>query len=142
MKTIQFRSYTDQNFKAMEAQLKDIDWSFVVCADKPAEENILTFQNFLFSLFEDCFKLKTKVITNESEPWYTESLAVLKRKKCREYNKHRKSEKYLALEKSYKDAIYKAKHKYAAKNLNNLKSSNPRQLYYTGAIHIRLLQFL
>ena len=63
------------------------------------------------------------------EPWYSENLSVLKRKRCREYAKHRKSEKYLSLEKAYKAAIYKAKHDFAAKNLHNLKISKPRQWY-------------
>ena len=61
------------------------------------------------------------------EPWYSENLSVLKRKKCREYAKHRKSEKFLSLEKAYKAAIYKAKHGFA--NLHNLKISKPRQWY-------------
>ena len=103
-KTIQFRSYTEKCFKNMESKLKEVDWGFLA-NDGTANDNFQSFQDFLFNLFDECFPLKTRTVTNDSEPWYSENLSVLKRKKCREYAKHRKSEKYLSLEKTYKAAI-------------------------------------
>ena len=105
-----------------------MDWGFLA-NDETANDNFQSFRDFLFNLFDECFPLKTRTVINDSEPWYSENLSVLKRKKCREYAKHRKSEKYLSLEKAYKAAIYKAKHDFAAKNLHNLKISKPRQWY-------------
>ena len=55
------------------------------------------------------FPQKSKTITNKDELWFNESLKNLRQKKLREYNKHRKSEKYLFLDRLYNTQLEKAK---------------------------------
>ena len=46
-----------------------------------------------------------------------------------EFYKHRKSEKYLALHRTYKDELSIAKKSYYSRKIQKLRSSNPRMWY-------------
>ena len=59
----------------------------------------------------------------------TDALIKMKRKKNREYNKHRQSYKYLELKRIYKEMLSKAKKKFYRRNISKLRTSNPRLFY-------------
>ena len=48
-------------------------------------------------------------VASDDEPWFNRSLKKLDRKRRREYNKNRRSDKYLSLSRLYKDKISKEK---------------------------------
>ena len=48
-----------------------------------------------------CFPEKQIQVTSDDSPWCTDKVKNLKRTKCREYNKHRKSSKWLELKDKY-----------------------------------------
>ena len=75
------------------------------------------------------FLFNVKTVTNNNEPWYTDKLTKLDRRRRREYNKHRRSEKYLSLENIYKEELSKAKRSFYSKKIECLKTSNPRMWY-------------
>ena len=62
------------------------------------------FQDNLFSIFDDCFPEKSRTISSIDEPFFTDKLMNIKRRKTREYHKHRRSQKYLSLKKVYKQS--------------------------------------
>ena len=127
-KTVQFRPLNEEGFKMMESQLQNFDWETVVKIDS-VDEQAESLQHVLFDMFETSFPMKTKTFLCDSEPWYTEKLAAMKRRKSREFYKHRKSEKYLALHKTYKDELSIAKKSYYSRKIQKLRSSNPRMWY-------------
>lgn len=126
-KKIEYRPLTDQGYKIMEQVLENFDWEVIENDD--AEKQIETFQDTLFSIFEDSFPLKTRIISSRNEPFFTDELQRLRKKKCKEFNKHRKSSKYISLENIYKKKLLKAKKTFYNQKVQHLKSANPRQWY-------------
>ena len=126
-KRVEFRPLTDEGFKVMENQLQNLNWDFI--EDVENRDKLKVFQDVLFSIFTDCFPMKSRLISNRNEPFYTDKLGNIKRKKLREFNKHRRSEKYIGLERLYKTELKKAKQNFYANKIKHLKSSNPRQWY-------------
>ena len=53
----------------------------------------------------------------------------MSKRKKKEYQKHRKSKKYLALNRQFKEKIKKEKHNYYANVVQDLKMSNPKKWY-------------
>ena len=98
-KTVQFRAFTDEAFAKMEAVLNTYDWNYVFETTSP--DKIHFFHKELYDIFDNCFPLKTKTFIDENKPYFTDKLAKLRRKKTREFNKNRRSSKYLALTKIY-----------------------------------------
>ena len=76
-----------------------------------------------------CFPEKTSKHTSDDAPWCNDKVKRLKRKKSREYNKHRRSQKWFDLEENYKLALNQAKRKYYKYIVDDLKQSHPSQWY-------------
>ena len=72
------------------------------------------------------FPKKTRKISSNNQPFFTEKLSILKRKKQREYNKHRKSEKWTRLNVEYNEKLGAAKRTYFKKEISKLKNFIPR----------------
>ena len=53
------------------------------------------------SLICSTFPQKRILVSSDDQPWFTEELRALKRKRQREYQKHGKSQKYLDLLESF-----------------------------------------
>ena len=127
-KFITYRPLTDEGFKKMTFELENMSWEFIENIDE-AECQMKMFQDTLFSIFENCFPQKTRILSNKDEPFYSEKLKILKNKKSREFSKHRRSNKYLALHKLYKIELKKAKHLFYSNKVQKLKSSDPKLWY-------------
>ena len=125
-KTIIYKPYTDNGFREMEDQLRKLDWGFL--KNMPDVNNQLeSFHHKVLNMYDECFPTKTRVITVENEPWFNEHLGKMRRRKRREFNKHRRSEKYLDLDRKYRVALKKAKQDFHYKKISKLKSSGSKQ---------------
>ena len=62
-------------------------------------------------------------------PFYIDKLSRLKRKKSREYRKHRRSSKWKSLDMAYNKAVSKAKKDFYRKNIKNLRKAKPGKWY-------------
>ena len=60
-------------------------------------ELVEKFQSFTQNLVNEIFPEKNVIISQNDQPWFTESLRTLKRKRQREYHKHGKSTKYFEI---------------------------------------------
>ena len=87
------------------------------------------FHEKLFSMFDKCFPLKTKIIYTENEPYVTDALIKMRRKKTREYTKHRMSQKYHQLNRIYKEMLTNAKKKFYRNKVSKLRNVNPKSWY-------------
>ena len=92
-KTVQFRPLKEIGFQIMEHELNKIDWSAMNNLES-ADDKAKYFHETLYGLYVQSFPMKSRTFSNDCEPWYTEELGILKKKKRREFEKHRKSEKY------------------------------------------------
>ena len=124
-KTVEVRNYSEKNFASMDTALGEVDWAFLSqCLS--VDIKMKQFQDSLFNIFETSFPPKKKTLLSRNEPYYNDVLLKLKRKKSREYTKHRRSQKYLDLNKLYNEMLLKAKKKFYRGKVSHLKKSNPR----------------
>ena len=68
-------------------------------------------------------------MTSDDSPCCNSKVKRLKRLKCCEYNKHRSSDKWRALDSKYKNCLSQAKTKFYKNMISDLKQSNPSQWY-------------
>ena len=127
-KTFQYRSYTDAAFEAMGEKLDNVDWSDAI-NDDSGHDKLETFHHKLYSIFDQCFPKKTKTVCSENQSFFNDKLAKLKRRKGREYNKHRKSAKYDSLSRIYIKELNNAKKIYYRKKICSLRTSDTRQWF-------------
>ena len=88
-KKVTYRPINDLGLLKMSDWLEKEDWR-VVLDEKSTNGKAETLQNMLLEKFQEYFPEKHKVISSDDQPFISEKLKRLKRKKCREYQKHRK----------------------------------------------------
>ena len=125
-KKVTYRPFTDKGFAKMEEELKSLDWTFVETLDH-VNDQLLTFHQKVLSSYEESFVEKTRTFTTENQPWFSDFLNKLKRKKSREFSKHRMSSKYLKLQRQYRQELKRAKQSFYASKIKHLKSSDSKQ---------------
>ena len=76
-----------------------------------------------------CLPTKIIKVSSDDSPWVNEHVKNMKRSKCREYKKNRKSKKWQSLQDKYLELLKKSKNKYYNKIIKDLKDSNPSQWY-------------
>ena len=76
------------------------------------------------------FPEQKRKISSDNQPFFSENLAILKRKKQREYNKNRQSEKWIKLNHEYNEKLGISKKMYYKKEIAKLKKSNPKKWFY------------
>ena len=86
-------------------------------------------QSLLISKYCEYFPEKTRTISSDSQPFYTDKLSKLKRKKGREYNKHRRSAKWKKMEIVNNHELDRAKKGYYRKKIKNLRKAKPGKWY-------------
>ena len=75
------------------------------------------------------FPEKTQRINSDDQPWINHKLKVIDRKRKREYNKNRKSEKWNTLDKSFKTNVKIAKKDFHKKIMSELMGKNTSKWY-------------
>ena len=128
-KTITYRPITEAGIEKMETWFKG-----QTCGNRDQNKNVHEeaheLMNTLRVKTDECFPLKTRKITSDNQPFYTEKLSILKRRKQREYNKHRKSTKWINLNIKYNDLLDDTKKMYFKKEISKLRKSNPRKWFF------------
>ena len=102
------------------------NWADIIdasCVNKKAE----LLQNGVLIKVNEYLPIKTRKIAIDDKPWFTDELKKLRRKICREYKKHRKSNKYFELHMEYEKKIKNAPKKYKREKIDDVLTSNDRQ---------------
>ena len=97
--------------------------------DMQTDEKAKYFHETMITKLNEYLPTKTRKISSDDQPWCSEQMKKLKRKKSREFHKHRKSIKYMSIEEQYKKAEKTAKHKFYKDTIKDLKQSEPGQWY-------------
>ena len=87
---VEVRNYNEENFATMGKLIDELDWAFL-SQSLHVDIKMKHFQDSLLTLFEASFPLKKKTLLSQDEPFYNDILLKVKRKKSREYTKHRRS---------------------------------------------------
>ena len=122
---IKSRPIHEQGLNEMKKWLSTQVWTEVF-DEESAHRKAEILQNLLVSAFEELFPEKVKKVANDDQPFINEKLKKMKRKKCREFQKHRRSEKWRTLEEKYQDELGKTKKDYYRRKIRNLRRTKPR----------------
>ena len=125
---VEFKPITEDGFKAIEDTLAVFDWGEIEDIAS-ASDQMAFFQNALFELYDLCFQTKRRKFFSETEPFYTEKLSKLKRRKGREFSKNRNSKKYISLHETYRRELVKAKRSFYRNKIRGLRTANPRSWF-------------
>ena len=127
-RNINFRPISEQGLQKMKEWLEKETWEEIFsenCANKKAE----ILQCVLVDKYDEYFPEKTRSISSQDQPFFTHKLSKLKRKKTREYNKHRRSSKWDLLEEIYQNELSNSKKGFYRKTIRKLRKSNPGKWY-------------
>ena len=86
-------------------------------------------QSTLLQKYKQFYSEKAKKISCDDQPWFTENLKILDRKRKRIFCQERKSEKYRKIDKQFKVNLKKAKNDYYTNKIAKLKQARPSKWY-------------
>ena len=129
-KEIKSRPISQLGMINMRNWLQNQDWSEVYEA-KSASIKAELLQNMLVRKFHELFPEKTHRISSDDQPWITHKLKLQDRRKKREFNKHRKSEKWQKLNTDFKKSVSLAKKDFYKRMVSELTSKNTSKWYST-----------
>ena len=84
-------------------------WNFLE-EFKTVDEMVEDFQRFVKKTVDDTFPKKTIKIYSEDQPYFTEKLRMLKRRRMTKYKKEGKSENYYRIQKEFDTELKKQIH--------------------------------
>ena len=127
-KVINTRPLPPENVTNFENSINQIDWTELY-DEKSATKKVEIFENEINTNIDLHLPLKQLKITDDDQPWVTNEIKSLKRKKTREYWKNGRSDKWLQLKTKYDSECAKEKGQFYSKFVEDLKTSNPSQWY-------------
>ena len=123
-KKISWRPLSEEGMRSMQQWLCTQDWS-EVSQEESAHKKAEIIQYKLLSKYEEYFPVKVKTVSSDDQPFVNEKLKRMKRKKCREYRKHRRSSKWKLLDVNYQNEVEKLKKGFYSKKIKNLRKCKP-----------------
>ena len=126
--TIKVRPLTKSGMYQFRSWIQEQDWKDVIeeqSVDKKAEN----LHNIIMNKLNEVCPEKDKKISSDDDPWYTEKLKKLQRKKSRIFRKNRNSEKYKKLRKLYDTEVIKAKKEFKKKSIDDVLTAKSAQWY-------------
>ena len=127
-KVITHRPITDAGLHKMQVWLKQTEWKDMTQGN--VHESAKEIMDLLKQKTEDFFPTKARKISSDNQPFFTEHLSKLKRRKQREYSKHRKSQKWIKMNIEYENKLNTAKKAYYKNEIAKLKNSDPKRWFY------------
>ena len=127
-KVIKHRPFTDERLQVMHEWIDNKDWSEVThehIAHKKAE----ILQKLLVEKYEEFFPEKDVTIFSDDQPFFSNKLRIMKRRKGRVYSKYRRSEKWKKMNEKYELELDKVKKEFYNKKIKNLRKVNPKYWY-------------
>ena len=91
-KLVRFRPFNTEKVKKMQEWIDKEEWLEVQEVNS-AHEKMKIVQNILVTKYDEFFPEVSKTITSDDQPFYLNKLKKMKRRKNREFHKHRKSQK-------------------------------------------------
>ena len=128
MKTIKFRPLPESGMLEMKSWLQTESWSEFYKSETAHTKAEVLHRTLLEKLEMYLPEKSIKIRPNE-KAWVNNDIKIIDRRMKREYNKHKKSDKWKSLNTRFKQMCEKAKHLYSKNIVNDLKSSNPAQWY-------------
>merc|ERR1711867_407312 len=127
-RNIKVRPLTKSGMVKFREWIESKDWEEVIkeeSVDKKAE----TLQNIVLNKLDEVCPERNIKIANDDEPWFSEKLKKLQRKKARLFRKKRNSEQYKKMKKKYEIEITKAKKDFKIRTIDDALKAKSAQWY-------------
>ena len=128
IKKVQVRRLPQSARDQMRAWISQQSWDEVISAES-AHEKAVILQSMLMEKTEQFFPLKTFSFSSDDKPWFTPELKELDKRRKLEYRKRRRSHRWKALNKNFKEKVLQTKAKFYKKKVEELKEGKPGQWY-------------
>ena len=122
------RPLPDSGVRRFGLAMMSKGWEEVRLEDSPTQQDN-ALQALLSDMLEASLPTKTVKLRNNDKPFITQEIKVIDRKRRREYDKHGKSQKYLALNTVYERKLKAAKQAYLNSNVRALLDTEPGRAY-------------
>ena len=106
----------------------DQNWEEVYSAES-AHEKASIFQKMLLAKLDEIFPVKNRKIQSDDQPWISQKLKKLDRRRKRLYRKERRSVNWKKLDKMFKNEVKCAKAAFYKQTVAELKLKKPGQWY-------------
>ena len=128
VKIVKYRPLPESGIKLLGNWITHYDWQNVYSATS-VHDKASALQKTLLEMMNKYLPEKISKFTSVDQVWMTPEIKGISRQKRREFQKHRKSEKWKHLNQLFKEKCKVAKHSYYTKIVSDLKNSNPSQWY-------------
>lgn len=125
-RTVTFRPFNEERLQEMCEWIKAEDWRSI-SHEKSAHNKASALQQLLVQKYEEYFPEKKRTFSSDDQPFFSEKLGIMKRRKCREFRKNRKSAKWNGMDEIYQNELLKAKKGFYSNKIKNLRKANPKQ---------------
>ena len=127
-KSFTFRPFTEDRLQKMHEWIEQESW-VKVAHETSAHLKMEMFQNILVKKYQECFPEKTRTVSSDDQPFYTQKLENLKRRKSREFHKRRKSNRWIQMNVDYEAELSKAKKNHYRKKVKGLRKVQSKYWY-------------
>ena len=127
-RNIVVRPMKQSGIESFRFWLKSQNWAEVF-DEENVDKKADIFQNMLLQKLDEFLPTKVRKVSTADQPFCTDKIKSLKRKKSREYQKNRKSIKWRELNLQYQKEVAAEKRKYYRNIVKDLKTSNISQWY-------------
>jgi len=88
---IRIRKYSPKQIAIFGEKLSKVDWNTCLSIFEDVDEITSNYNDCLYSLFDQCFPLKTVTLSSKDQPWVTPKLKMLMAEKDRAFHKKNKT---------------------------------------------------
>ena len=107
-----------------------LTYNWAVLTDLDVDQMAIVLESTLKDGLNYFLPTETKVLSANSNDWYTKNLARLKEQKSKEFIKNGRSEEYFSFSKKYDSELSSAKAKFKQKHIDEARdAANPRALF-------------
>ena len=127
-RTVTFRPMPESGVQKLKQWASQKDWTSVTNAIS-THDKAINLQSTLLKALDNCLPPKTVNFSSADSPWITPQIKGEIRKRQREFQKNRQSEKYKQINLKVLKLVKTAKCKYSSNFVEDLKSSDSKQWY-------------
>ena len=125
---VKVRPFPQSGMLKMKDWFIDQNWEEVYSAES-AHEKASIFQKMLLAKLDEIFPVKNRKIQSDDQPWISQKLKKLDRRRKRLYRKERRSVNWKKLDKMFKNEVKCAKAAFYKQTVAELKLKKPGQWY-------------
>ena len=127
-KQIRVRPFPESGLKRMKTWFMERTWEDVYSLES-AHEKAELFQNILLQKLDEIFPEKISKINSDDQPWISNKLKRMDRRRKRIFRRERKSEKWKNLDKLFKKEMKTSKAKFYQQSVADLKIAKPSKWF-------------